>query len=106
MQQPAGLVSVLLDRSARPDERDDAAMDLAQYDDPEALDALVAIAGTAGEDPGLLDTCGESIGEIWARRGFVDAEVLARVKEEARVMVLATLRALAPDLLRLHRIEE
>jgi tetratricopeptide (TPR) repeat protein len=82
--QPQGLVGVLLDRSARLDERDDAAMDLGTRDEPEALAALVEVASDSESDPTLLDTCGESIGEIWARNGSVDAAVLARLRGEAR----------------------
>lgn len=98
MQRPAGLIGVLLNRDARLDERDDAAMDLARYDEPEVLNALIVVAGAAGEDPLLLESCGESIAEIWARRGAVDPEVIARVRDEARVVLLATLEALAPSL--------
>jgi hypothetical protein len=98
MQQPAGLIGVLLSRDARLDDRDDAAMDLAGFDEPEALNALIAIASAAEEDPLLLDSCGESIAEIWARRGAVDPEVIARVRAEARVVLLATIQALAPRL--------
>ena len=73
-------------------------MDLGRYDEPEALDALVVVASDSDEDPQLLDSCGESIAEIWARRGGIDGEVLARVRDEARVVLLATLEALAPRL--------
>jgi hypothetical protein len=106
MDQPAGLISVLLNTDARLDERDDAAMDLAEFDGAEVLGALVAVASTAGEDPLLLDTCGASIGEIWARQGVVDAAVVARVRAEARAILLANLQALAPGLLPAERIEE
>jgi hypothetical protein len=102
MQQPGGLIGVLLNREARLDERHDAAMDLAQHDEPAALDALIVVASDAAADPELLDSCGESIAEIWARRGCADAKVLARLRDEARVILLATLEALAPGLVPPH----
>jgi hypothetical protein len=53
-----GLVGVLLDRSAREDERDDAAMDLAAFDVPRALEALMIVESNRREDLNLLDSCG------------------------------------------------
>jgi tetratricopeptide (TPR) repeat protein len=82
--QPEGLVGVLLDRTRRSDERDDAAMALGGYDQPEALAALVEVASDPQSDPGLLDSCGESIGEICARRAIPDLVVLDGLRAEAR----------------------
>jgi tetratricopeptide (TPR) repeat protein len=82
--QPQGLVGVLLDRRARDDERDDAAMRLGAFDQPGALAALVEVATDPESDPGLLESCGESIGAIWARNGTVDPAQLARRRAEAR----------------------
>ena len=45
MKQPQGLIEVLLDVTAAEADRDDAAMDLAAYDEPEVEDALIH-AGT------------------------------------------------------------
>ena len=39
MQQPQGLIEVLLDATAAEADRDDAAMDLAAYDEPEVEEA-------------------------------------------------------------------
>jgi hypothetical protein len=89
--QPAGLISVLLDPSARIDERDDAAMDLSAFDSPEALDALVRVATDAAEDAIILDSCGESIAEIWVRKGQIDVEALDRMARPAQHSALAIL---------------
>ena len=43
MQQPQGLIEVLLDTTASEADRDDAAMDLAAYDEPEAEEALIRV---------------------------------------------------------------
>ena len=47
MQQPHGLIEVLLDVMASEADRDDAAMDLAAYDEPEVEEALIRM----GADP-------------------------------------------------------
>jgi hypothetical protein len=62
-----GLVEVLLDKHARWDERDDAAMDLADSDDREALVALLQVGCDVTEADILLESVGESVAEILAR---------------------------------------
>lgn len=62
--QPEGLIGVLLDKTAREDERDDAAMDLGSYPTKEALEALFKVAIDTTENDIILDSCGESLGEI------------------------------------------
>lgn len=61
------LIVILLDKSARWDERDDAAMDLADFDEPEALEALLRVAGDPTEGEVLLETVGDAIAEILGR---------------------------------------
>src|SRR5204863_9158536 len=58
VEQPQGLISVLLDRGAEFGDRDDAAMDLGAFDDQSAFDALLAVATDPTEDSDLHDTCG------------------------------------------------
>ena len=41
MKQPQGLIEALLDVTAAEADRDDAAMDLAAYDEPEVEDTLI-----------------------------------------------------------------
>ena len=66
--QPAGLISVLLDSAAELGDRDDAAMDLAEYDDPAAEQALLQVALDASPDNELADEAGHSgrYGSAWA----------------------------------------
>lgn len=61
------LIDVLVDKSARWDERDDAAMDLADVDEPEALEALLQVGRDEKEDDTLLEAVGEAIAEIVGR---------------------------------------
>lgn len=62
--QPAGLISVLLDRLAPFGDRSDAAMDLGAFDEPEAAAALKQLAEDATEDPDLVEQCRESLMDI------------------------------------------
>ncbi len=65
--QPAGLISVLLDQSAPYGDRSDAAMDLCEFDLPEAVAALRQVVADPTEDPDLRETCQESLQDL-ARR--------------------------------------
>ncbi len=62
--QPAGLISVLLNRLAPFGDRSDAAMDLGAFNEPEAAAALNQIADDATEDPDLVAECRESLMDI------------------------------------------
>ena len=67
--QPAGLISVLLNPLAPFGDRSDAAMDLAAFDEPEAAAVLNQIADDATEDPDLVEECRESLMDIEHRSG-------------------------------------
>ncbi len=66
--QPAGLVAVLLDREAPFGDRHDAAMDLAQYDEPEGWEALTSVKNDPNEDPHIVEEAEQSLLEIHRRR--------------------------------------
>lgn len=91
MATAKSLAEVLLDKTARWDERDNAAMDLRKYDDDEGLRALIQVA-CSPEDDLILDSCGESIEEIWVRRGIYDLSTLNRMTAYAQKSALAVLR--------------
>ena len=88
----------MLDPSAEED-WDDAARDLGRYDEPEAEEALIKKATDLSIDDDLADVCGESLAEIWCRRGVIDQEILARLHPVAREIATGTIQALCPDLL-------
>ena len=99
MKQPSGLISVLLDSNARIDERDDAAMDLSSYSEPEVEDALFKAACDPATPEKVLASCGESLAEIWVRRGQCNMRVLDSLSPTARSEALAYLEVKAPELL-------
>ncbi|MCH9611266.1 MAG: hypothetical protein S4CHLAM81_12040 [Chlamydiales bacterium] len=91
--QMAALIEVLLDTSAREDERDDAAMDLADFDDSKALEALCFIGSNPQENQTVLDSCGTSIGEILMRQTKHDLEILKKLAPIAKSSALAYINA-------------
>lgn len=83
-KQPEGLISVLFDTKAQLGDRLDAAMDLGEYDEPAAEQALLRIVLDAKADDDLADEAGNSLCEIWARQEKFDPELVARMHPEAR----------------------
>jgi hypothetical protein len=93
------LVSILLDRSARTDERDDAAGYLGSSDDPAVLAALLRVASDPAEDEVVSATSGESLAEIFVRRDAVDPAWLRSLVPAALAEVLPWLARARPELL-------
>lgn len=98
MKQPQGLIEVLLDASASEADRDDAAMDLAAYDEPEVEDALIHV-GTDPSTPGsVAASCGESLAEICIRQKKLNLAALRRLSHEAQNEAVGLIRARDPSL--------
>ncbi len=81
------LIDILLDKEAREDERQDAAMDLSEYIDQRALDALMKIATDPREDIVIVDDCAESIGEICVGLKYFDQESFRKLVPFAQKIV-------------------
>lgn len=77
MDEVDGLISVLLDYTARIDERDDAAMDLGEYNGDKVLDILTRVASNPSDNQVVLDSCGRSIGVILVKRDTMRPDILA-----------------------------
>jgi len=82
--QPARLISVLLDSAAPLGDRLDAAMDLSEFDDPVAEQALLRLALDTYGDGDLADEAGHSLRQIWRRTGKHDSSLVAQMHPEAR----------------------
>jgi hypothetical protein len=79
VEQPAGLISILTDPTADHGDRADAAMDLGEYEEPAAEAALLVVALNHNEDSDIADHAGQSLWEIWSRRGKSEPELIARL---------------------------
>jgi len=93
------LVQLLTDRSARLDERDDAAIDLGGFDDPRAIDALIDVGSAADEERGLAATCGESLAQIASRDGGNAKQWLSLLAHDAAAEFRRSPDAMRPGLL-------
>lgn len=82
--QPEGLISVLLNTEAGYGDRDDAAMDLGEFDEPAVEEALLKVVLSPTEDEGIADSAGESLWQIWSRKGKRDTNLIALMHPAAR----------------------
>jgi len=95
----AALAAILQDRTARIDERDDAAMYLGQCDDDAALTALLQIASDPAEHDLVVASCGESLARIFVRSGRLDPAWLHDLTPVALNEVIPWVGRERPDLL-------
>jgi predicted RNA-binding Zn ribbon-like protein len=93
------LTAILLNREIDDSERDDAAISLREFDDEPVRKALSTVAAGPDESAVLVDTCGESLAEIWCRRRSLDRASWNALRPEARLIADAIVRKKCPDLL-------
>ena len=96
-KQPAGLIAVLRDASPGNNDRDDAAMDLSQFDEPEVRTLLAEVATDPATDPELADTAADSLAEIWCRTGVFDRDVYQRLTGDALTVARAWIMKCHPE---------
>lgn len=90
------LIDVLLDPQARPDERDDAAIDLGRYAEASSLNALVSVANDKEAPEIVRASCGESIAEIWLSTDCFDKQTFGTLSGVALAEATAVIEAKAP----------
>lgn len=95
------LVVLLRDRSARPDERDDAAIDLGETEDARSIDALLSVGSAVDENEIVASSCGESLAYIASRQRDAAAATrwLSVLSDPAAAEFKGSLTALCPGLL-------
>lgn len=97
MKQPRGLIKVLLDATAPEADRDDAAMDLASYDESEVEDALIRVGADPSSPGSVAASCGESLAEIWIRNRKLNLAALKRLSSDAYSEAVGLIRAREPS---------
>jgi hypothetical protein len=81
--QPHSLITILLDTNVDWAERDDAAIYLISYDEPEAEQALFSVASNPDEEDDIAERCGECVAEIWCRNDTLNFDKLRKLKPVA-----------------------
>lgn len=94
------LIDILLDKTAREDERDDAAIDLREYKNLYVLEALVKVASDPLEDITMIDKCAESIGEICVAMHYFDEEFFKKLIPFAQMIVFGFIMSHKPTIIK------
>jgi hypothetical protein len=79
-------------------DREEAASDLATYDQPEVESALGRAACDPLSDSALTEACGESLAEIWVRKGAINHDLICALPPYPLEIVLGILADRAPEL--------
>jgi hypothetical protein len=98
------LIAVLQDKEANVSEKDDAAMDLASSDNPLAVQALAAQGQDETEDDLVLNSCGESLAEIWIRNDTFVQNLYNTLLPKAQQGVRAVIESLKPEWKVVHQL--
>jgi len=100
------LIDILFDPTARIDEQDDAASYLGEYNDNRALSALIKAAQDPNTDDWLvLDTCAESIADIWMNRNSFDNDVYNTLRKAAKISIFYHIKAAKPEWIEKYNIK-
>jgi hypothetical protein len=91
------LIDILLDPTAREDEKDDAAMDLGDYDDDKALDVLLRVVSDSEGQGIVAASCGESIARILVRKNEFRSDILKSLRGVAKTEADGYIRVEKPD---------
>lgn len=91
------LLEILCDKNAPVADRDDAAIDLSEYDSDEAIAGIYNCAVDKSENETVLSSCGESLAIIWLRLGRFDIEKISRLTPAATKEVSALFRKERPE---------
>jgi hypothetical protein len=94
------LIDILLDKTAREDERDDAAIDLREYPNSCVLEALVNVASDPFENIAMIDNCAESIGEICITIHYFDEEFFKKLISFAQNIVFGFIMSHNPEIIK------
>ena len=97
MKQPQSLIEILLDVTAAEADRDDTAMDLAVYDEPEVEEALIRVGADSSTPNSVAASCGESLAEIWIRKKTLYLDALKRLQGEACNVAIGLIRVREPS---------
>jgi hypothetical protein len=82
---PLRMVACLLNKSNDLGTRDDCAMDLHEFDLPEAESALVTVASDASEEEMIIDSAGHSLWQLYKRHNrSVPPDVLRALQPSAK----------------------
>jgi len=84
MVQANALISMLLNRKAHLDAREEAATELWAFDEIEAEQALISVVIDHDEEEVIADSAGEALWIIWSRKEKMDQAIVDKMHPTAK----------------------
>jgi hypothetical protein len=100
------LIEILFDPKARIDEKDDAAMYLADYPEQRVINALLTKGKDVAEDDIILNSCGESLGQIWTNQNQFDKNAYHILSGTTRYGVYYVFKSRKPEWVELYKLNQ
>lgn len=100
------LIELLLDKDASIAERDDAAIELADYTDECVENALVSIAKNENEDKLILNSYGESLASIWVMQNFFKTDEFFKLTGTPRYGIYFVIKSRKPEWIKKYALNK
>ncbi|WP_256761272.1 hypothetical protein [Cohnella sp. WQ 127256] len=92
MEKWEQLISIMQDKEARDDERDDAIIDLYEFNNDIVINALLEEALDDKNENTLRASCGETLAQIWINNSDIDFSKLIKLRGSALNEVLSQIK--------------
>lgn len=92
------LIDIIKDPDALDHEKDDAALDLAEFDDSHALEVLIEVSKTPQKsDEFALENYGETIGKMWLKRNYFSLDIYNSLHPLAKNGIYSVINYYKPE---------
>jgi len=100
------LIELLFDNTASITERDEAATGLSEFSDNRVITSLILKAKDFSENDLVLNSCGESLGAIWANRDVFDENEYYSLPGVARYGAYVAIKIKKPDWIEKYQLDQ
>ena len=100
------LLKILFDDQASISERDDAAMILGGFSDARSVNALISKSKDLNENEIVLNSCGESLGEIWAKQNLFNENEYRTLSGTARYGAYSVIKFQKPEWIEQYQLDK
>jgi hypothetical protein len=97
MSNKEQLIQILLDSTATDSDKDDAAIQLGEYNDDDVIDILIKVANDPLFDENIRSSCGESLALIWLNKREINIEKFLELKGMPLREAISIIKSKRPD---------
>ena len=100
------LINILKDPQATITEKDDAVIYLYQHNNDRVVSALVELGQKMEEDEIVLNSCGESLGEIWVKRNKFYPDLYSFLLSTVRYGIFYVIKHDKPEWIEQYQLDQ